>query len=263
MSGSRKIPSREYLLAGVVAAAIAAMSFVRPIPQDPGYHTFVDTREFLAIPNFWNVMSNLPFVAAGVAGLLFLRQQNRPGLSPSLRPAYGIFFAGVLLTGFGSAWYHLAPDNRTLVWDRLPMTLAFMSLFTIIIGEHVSAQRARQLLLPLLITGTASVLYWAVSEAGGNGDLRPYALVQFLPMILIPLILRMYRSPFDRTAFIWLVVIIYAASKLSEYYDERVFALGGIISGHSLKHVVAALAPLVLLYGFSRRCPDAGSRQTA
>jgi len=195
MSGSQKAMPGTYLLAAVVATAVAAMALVGPIAQDPKYHIFADTREFLAIPNFWNVMSNLPFVAAGI--------------------------------------------------------------------EHVSAQRARQLLLPLLIAGTASVLYWAVTEAGGNGDLRPYALVQFLPMILIPLILFIYRSPFDLTAFIWLAVVMYAASKPLEYCDRRVFELSGMISGHSLKHVVAAVVPLVLLYGFSKRRPVIGIRQTA
>jgi hypothetical protein len=253
--------TRDYLLLVIAGVAIAATAFVPPIPQDLEYHVFADTRMLLSIPNFWNVMSNIPFLFAGIAGLLFLGSRGHSGLSPLLGPAYVVFFAGVLLTGFGSAWYHLEPDNRTLVWDRLPMTLAFMALFTIIIGEHVSAPAARKLLLPLLIAGAASVAYWATTEARGGGDLRPYALVQFLPIVLIPLILLMYRSQFDRTAFIWWVVAIYAASKLLEHYDHRVFALNGIISGHSLKHIVAALAPLVLLYGFAIRRPVAGVAQ--
>jgi hypothetical protein len=231
--------------------------FIPPIPQDPGYHLFADSRTFLSVPNFWNVASNVPFVLVGLAGLLFMQKGNRHGFSNALRPAYVVFFAGVLLTGFGSAWYHLAPDNRTLVWDRLPMTLAFMGLFTIVIGEHISERAARKLLLALLAAGAASVLYWAVSETRGGGDLRPYVLVQFLPLILIPLILFMYRSQFDRTAFIWWVVVAYATSKLFEHYDHGIFGLGGIVSGHSLKHLVAALAPLILLYGFSTRCPVA------
>jgi hypothetical protein len=256
VTGWRGEAARAYALWAVAIIAVTgAMTLAPPIPQDPGYHLFADSRMLLAVPNFWNVASNLPFVVAGVAGLVFMRRGNRDGLTAALRPAYLVFFAGVLLTAFGSAWYHLAPDNRTLVWDRLPMTLAFMGLFAIVIGEHISPKAARKLLAPLLLAGAASVLYWAMSEARGSGDLRPYALVQFLPLLLIPLTLLIYRSQFDRTAFLWWVIVIYALSKLLEFYDYGIFALGGIISGHSLKHIVAALAALVLLYGFSTRMP--------
>jgi hypothetical protein len=255
VTASRSSSAKGHLLVAVAAAAIAGVALLEPIAQDPGYHAFADTRTLFAIPNFWNVVSNIPFVLAGAAGLLFLGRRGRDGLLAELRPAYAVFFTGIVLTGLGSSWYHLAPDNRTLVWDRLPMTLGFMGLFTIVIGEHISAHRARKLLLPLLAVGAASVFYWALTESQGSGDLRPYALVQFLPVILIPLILLMYRPQFDRTAFIWWVIGIYATSKLLEHCDYNVFAVNGIISGHSLKHVAAALAPLVLLYGFATRRP--------
>jgi hypothetical protein len=253
---------REYLPIAVAATAIAAMAFVKPIPQDLEYHAFADARVLFSIPNFWNVMSNLPFAIVGLAGLVCTVSGNRDGLSPLLRPAYAIFFTGVLLTGFGSAFYHLAPENGTLIWDRLPMTLAFMGLFAMIIGEHVSLRRGRQLLLPLLLAGAASVAFWAITETRGSGDLRPYALVQFLPVILIPLILLTYRSQYDRTAFIWWAVGIYAASKVLEHFDHEIYSLIGIISGHSLKHLVASAAPLVLLYGFATRRPVAAHRST-
>lgn len=255
MTQERRATARNYLLIAIAGIAIAATTMVQPIAQDIRYHMFADNRTLLSIPNFWNVVSNVPFVFAGAAGLLFAGSGHRDGLSSLLRPAYIVFFAGVLMTGFGSAWYHLAPDNRTLVWDRLPMSLAFMGLFTVIIGEHISAPRARKLLLPLLVAGALSVAYWAMTEALDRGDLRPYALVQFLPMVLIPLILLKYRSRFDRTAFIGWVVAIYAASKVLEHCDHAVFALSGVISGHSLKHIVAAMAPVVLLYGFATRLP--------
>jgi hypothetical protein len=246
--------ARGYALIAVAGVAIATVALLQPIPQDLRYHLFADTRTLLTIPNFCNVASNLPFLLVGAAGLWFA-SDRRAGLSPPLQPAYVVFFAGVLITGFGSAWYHLAPDNRTLVWDRLPMTLAFMGLFAVVVGEQVSVARARSLLLPLLAAGTLSVLYWAATEADGRGDLRPYALVQFLPMVLIPLILLMYRSAFDRTGFMWWTVAIYASSKLLEHYDRNIFAWTDLVSGHSLKHLVAAMAPAVLLYGFATRRP--------
>ncbi len=126
------------------------------------------------------------------------------------------------------------------------MTLGFMGFVAIIIGEHISLPAAKWLLLPLLIVGAGSVVYWDITEAHGSGDLRPYAIVQFLPMLLIPLILLMYRSAFDSVIFYWLVIALYVLSKLFEYFDNDVYAFGEIISGHSLKHFVAAIAPLVL-----------------
>ena len=146
------------------------------------------------------------------------------------------------------------------------MTLAFMSLFTIIIGEQVSAITAKRLFLPLLLVGAASVMYWAVTESRGAGDLRFYAIVQFLPLLLIPLLLLLYRSPFDRSGFFWGMIGLYAASKILEMLDRDIYELVRIFSGHSMKHVVAALAPLLFLYGIvsrGRRQNDVPNRSNA
>ena len=137
-----------------------------------------------------------------------------------LHIAYLVFFSGIFMTGFGSAYYHYAPGNETLIWDRLPMTIGFMGLVTIIVGEHISLPAAKRMLIPLLIIGAGSVAYWAVTEERGAGDLRPYAIVQFLPMLLIPLILLMYRSVYDNVDFLWFVIVLYALSKLFEYFDS-------------------------------------------
>ena len=235
------------------AILIAVVFSIEPIAQDPLYHAFADTRTILGVPNFWNVMSNIPFLLVGGAGMYYSRSHDRPGMGPDLQFAYLVFFAGIFLTGFGSAYYHYAPGNETLVWDRLPMTLGFMGLFTIIIGEHISLVGAKRALIPLLIVGAFSVIYWGVTEARGAGDLRPYAIVQFLPMLLIPMILLMFRSIYDNVSFLWLVIILYAFSKLFEYFDSAIYEIGHLISGHSIKHVVAAIAALVFLYGLDNR----------
>lgn len=235
------------------AILIIAVFSLDPIPQDPNYYLLADARTILGVPNFWNVLSNFPFLLVGAAGIYYAASAERPGMLPQLKLAYVIFFGGVFLTGFGSAYFHFAPANNTLLWDRLPMTIGFMGLFTIIIGEHVSLRTAIVLLVPLLIVGAASVIFWGVTEARGAGDLRAYALVQFLPMLLIPLILLMYRSAFDSVDFLWIVIVLYALSKLFEYFDFAVFEFGQLLSGHSIKHIVAAFAPLVFLYGLHYR----------
>lgn len=215
-----------------------------PITQDPAYHLFADGRTLLAIPNFWNVVSNLPFLVVGAIGFqVALEKKQEP-----LRVAWLVFFAGVFLTAFGSGYYHLAPDNASLAWDRLTMTIGLMSFVAIVIGEYVSVDWGKRLLVPLLIVGAGSVLYWVYV-----GDLRPYAIVQFLPILVIPVIVIVRRSHSDLGPYIACMIAMYVAAKIPEYYDARFFAAGNLLSGHSLKHVLSALAPACLLAGFWKR----------
>jgi hypothetical protein len=244
---------KTWLLIALCVVAIVVVALLDPIAQDNAYHAFADRRSFLGIANFWNVVTNLPFAVVGAAGLWLLYSGDRLAILGGLRPANAVFFAGVFLTAFGSGWYHLAPDNDTLTWDRLPMTLSFMAFFVIVIGEHVSLGAARKLLVPLLATGVVSVVYWHLTELRGAGDLRLYVLVQFLPMILIPLILLSHKSVFDRTGFVWGMLVVYVLAKLLEFLDGPVFEFGSPVSGHSLKHLFAACAPLLYLVGLTRR----------
>lgn len=232
-----------------------------PISQPAAYHAFADARSLLGVANLLNVSTNAAFLLSGLAGLWHLRDAGRAGVLRELLPAYRLFFTGILLTAFGSGWYHLAPNNVTLVWDRLPMTLGFMSFFAIVIGEQVSQPAGRALLIPLIVTGILSVVYWHVTESAGAGDLRPYALVQFLPMLVIPVLLLAYPSAFDRIDFYWWMLALYVLSKLAEHFDAQVFAANGLISGHSLKHLLAGLSPFMFLFGVARRRPRVDNRQ--
>jgi hypothetical protein len=105
--------------------------------------------------------------------------------------------------------------------------------------------------LPLLILlGLASVEYWRMSEAAGVGDLRAYALVQFLPMLAIPALVLLF--PNDKAIIHWRAVlavfVCYALAKAMEYFDAQVLdLLGGAVSGHTLKHLFAALGPVALV----------------
>jgi hypothetical protein len=250
----RSLPPFGLGLGVIAVAAIATVFlFTTAIPQDPGYHQFADTRQILGIENFANVLSNLVFLIVGVAGLLYVFRYASQICIFGLEVAYGVFFVGIFLTSFGSSYYHLAPGNETLVWDRLPMTIGFAALVTIVVGEYVSEQIAARLLVPLLLIGFASVEYWAWTEARGVGDLRPYALVQFLPMLMIPVIL-LRRQPFiGKARYFWWMIASYFAAKLFEFFDAEVYALGHIISGHSIKHIAAALTPAIFLYALTQR----------
>lgn len=241
----------------IVALSIVAMIVVfnlAPIPQDPAYHNFADQRYVMHIANFFNVLSNLPFVIIGLMGIRLVRQGLAVGGLPKLKAMYLMFFVGVFLTGFGSAYYHLQPGNQTLLWDRLPMTIAFMALFCAIVGEYISTPLAQQLFAPLLIVGIVSVIYWYVTERGNHGDLRLYVLVQFLPIVLIPLILWLFDSPLHNDKYLWGIIGAYAVSKLFEQLDVQLYTLFSVLSGHTLKHLTAAFGALIFYWALQRQC---------
>ncbi len=231
---------------------IIVMFAFKPIPQSPEYHHFADIRELLGIKNFANVISNLPFLVAGIAGLALLPKANA---AKSILTTYGLLFAGVLLTGFGSAYYHLSPDNDTLVYDRVPMTIVFMSFLAATIAETINVKWGAILLLPLIVIGVGSVLYWHFTELRGMGDLRLYGLVQFYPVLFIPLVLVLFPFPKARAGLrelAW-VVVWYAIAKLLEHFDSQIYSLGHFISGHSLKHLAAVMSAWYLIKVFKIR----------
>jgi 4-amino-4-deoxy-L-arabinose transferase-like glycosyltransferase len=243
----------KYIIwAGLTLAAITAMCFISPIPQDPHYHTFADQRAMLGIPNFMDVISNTPFLIVGTYGLFTLGKHSAPR---PLQVMYGVLFTGILLTGIGSAYYHWMPGNHRLVWDRLPMTIVFMAFLSATISERVSMRAGYLSLIPLLLVGIASVLYWHYTEELGRGDLRFYAFVQFYPMIFIPLIMLLFRplvpDPGVRQ-LVW-VILLYAIAKVCERFDDQVFSATSFISGHSLKHIFAGSATFFIAIMFTKR----------
>jgi hypothetical protein len=247
-------PSRNLIIPVVTAAALVAVFLLSsPVPQDPTYHQFADGRTLLGISNFWNVMSNLPLMVIGLWGTLIVFRHHNSVCLPGLELAYIVFFTGITLTAFGSAYYHLNPANDPLVWDRLPMTIGFAGLFSLILGEFVSKRIGRTILIPLLLIGIFSVEYWAYTETSGQGDLRPYVVVQFLPMMLVPVILLTHKPVIGSAKYFWYMLLFYVLAKLFEFIDSELYAAGGIISGHSLKHVFAAMASATVLLALMKR----------
>ena len=237
----------------IVPLSAIILGLYGPIPQSLSYHAFADKRTIWGIPHFLDVISNLAFILVGSMGLyeslvrktILWREENRS--------SYIVFFIGVALVGVGSGFYHLAPSNASLVWDRIPMTIAIMALVSIVIGEYVSARWASILLFPLLAVGILSVVYWYWTESTGNGDLRPYALVQFLPMIVIPVILLCFDSASTTSIGYWLLLSAYVIAKIFEHFDSEIFSASGWASGHTLKHLTAAVGIYLLLMSFRQR----------
>jgi hypothetical protein len=237
-----------WFLGAVTVGGVAAACWFPPLPQDPTYHAFADRRTFFGIPNFWNVCSNLAFVLVGVFGLRTF-SQLRPS---SPRSAYVVFCLGVVCLGCGSAYYHYTPSTPALVWDRLPMTVAFMALFSMVVRDRLSDQGGRVMLWPLVLVGVASVGYWYWSELHGRGDLRAYGVVQFLPMLLMPLMLLICSGKGLSAPWLWGTLGTYAVAKVAEHFDAAMYDATGIVSGHSLKHVLGSLAVLWAVFAVRR-----------
>jgi hypothetical protein len=193
------------------------------------------------------VVSNLPFLIVGMLGFRLVRTQSQSYYVKQNRTAYSLFALGISLTAFGSAYYHLHPSNNTLLWDRLPMSLAFMSFFCIVISDYLSQSFARKILFPLVILAGASVVYWHHTESIGAGDLRFYLLVQFLPLVLISLILVMFDQGTLRSNMIWYALGMYLLAKVLEVFDHEVYEILGLVSGHTLKHLAAAAGAYYLI----------------
>lgn len=227
--------SRIGLLLGVMVLALVVAVMLGPIPQDPAYHRFADSRACGLVPNCLNVLSNLGFVIVGLLGLRHVHCWPR-----QLQAALRVFWWGVLLVGPGSGWYHWAPDDARLVWDRLPMTVAFMGLFAAVVQDQF---RLGGLWLPVLVSvGLASIGVWLLFD-----DLRFYGMVQFLTPVLILLIFFMYPQGQLPRQPLYYAFGFYALAKLAEFFDVGLFQLTGWLSGHSLKHLLAALAVVGLI----------------
>jgi len=228
----------KHLVLGMTVAAMSAAVFGMPaITQDASYHVMADGRTLLGVPNMLNVASNLPFLAVGVLGLVAVA---RAEASRRWNAPYVALFAATALTTAGSMYYHLAPDNARLVWDRLPMTVGFAALLSAVIAERVGERFARMVFVPLLTISAATVWYWYASELAGRGDLRPYALVQFGSLAAVVTILALYRSPQRDTPYLVAGLAAYGAAKILELLDDPIFRIGHVVSGHTLKHLAAA-----------------------
>ena len=248
-------PSRHRpitLLLGAAALLAAALLLHGPVLQWPDYHAFADRRAWLGLPHAADVLSNGPFALVGTWGLWRLRGMNAPATA-----AWRVFCAALIATALGSTLYHLAPGNTALVFDRLPIAWACASLLCAFLAERGHARAARAgVLAAALVAASASVAVWWWGERLGAGDLRAYLFVQFLPMLLVPLTLLAHReagAPGAVPASAWWAVLaFYAGAKGMELADRIVFDMLGVVSGHTLKHLLAAAGAACLVAGLVR-----------
>lgn len=228
----------------IVFGSLAIVFSLQPFGQNPNYHNFADRREFFGIPNFFDVVSNFAFLFVGIAGL-GICFKNYLG---SMHNSWIVLFSGIALVSIGSAYYHANPINQTLVWDRLPMTIGFIGLFVAILGEYIN-EKFGWLIVPALLLGFFSVVYWHWSD-----DLRLYIWVQIISLLIIPVVMILYRSRFSHQWMLLIALLFYALAKIAELGDRKIFNLTQeLISGHTIKHLLAAAGCLALVLMLQQR----------
>ncbi|MSQ53479.1 MAG: alkaline phytoceramidase [Betaproteobacteria bacterium] len=250
--------ARQRLVGALLGLGIIAAIIAGPL-QLPGYINFADSRDCLGVPNFGNVASNLGFLLVGLYGLWRLQMPRAPAFGENFEVlVYRCLFSGVVLTAMGSAYFHWAPNDARLFWDRLPMTVVLMSLLCATFAERISLAFARAWFVPLLILGPAAALHWRWTVSMGAEDLRVYGLAQFLTLLMV-VVLHAFPSRYRCAPWVLWGLAIYGLAKFFEVNDVNTLLLtGGAISGHSVKHLVAALSLLCIALSLDRRvvAPD-------
>ena len=222
------VPARLWLLAASTLIFIVAAVVVPAMPQPLSYHAFADCRTLWSVPNFFNVLSNLPFLVGGGLGLWVIWRGDGGFVDEREQLPYLVFFLGALLTSFGSAYYHLAPDNPRLVWDRLPMTLGFAGLVAAAVTERVDQRLGLQSLWPLLAIGAGTVIYWYATERLGAGNIIPYAAYQGWSILVIVLLIALFPAQrYSHGSLLLWAAGWYGLAKVFETFDLAIYRLLG------------------------------------
>jgi hypothetical protein len=245
----------------ITIGTIAIMAVYGPIAQPDHYNEFADQSAAFGIHHAADVVSNVGFALVAIWGWLTLWPRR---FSPQLRagwPGYNLFLIGLLLTALGSGYYHLAPDNARLIWDRLPISLAAAGLLVGVRGDTRPGLNTNIEAILLALFAVAGVAWWVYTDRNGAGDLRPYLLLQGLALVLIPLWQAIYRAPrTDRIAFA-AAMALYVLAKVAEVLDYQIASALGFVSGHTLKHLLATLATATVVWALTRRFAAPGARR--
>ncbi len=235
-AGPTRRAERALLLAAAALALLAALLPAMALPA--GYHDFADRRALAGLPHAMDVLSNLPFAAIGAWGLACLRRVPAARIGGAQRGLAGLFFAGLMATALCSAGYHWAPGHAGLCLDRVGMSLAFAGLLGLAAADRISARAGLALAAGVAVAAPATA---AIDWLAGN--LTPWAVLQGGGLLLLAALALRRPQPGALGFSIAGVIALYAVAKALELADAPVFALTQqLVSGHSAKHLVAALA---------------------
>ena len=228
-------------LSGLIILLILAI-FLPSIQQNQNYHNFADQRVLFGVNNAFDTLSNLAFIIVGALGLFNFYNNQYIKISNSFSVILNLFFISIILTGLGSSFYHLSPNDFTLVFDRLVLTLVFTFVLAMVASIRISERSGFHTLAELVILGPFTVLIWNY-----NGNLTPYIILQYGGVVIVILTLILTKASKPSPCFTSLI-ILYGFAKITEFYDEKIFTLSeNVISGHTLKHLISAIAVIVFI----------------
>lgn len=244
-SPARRFAARLPLI--ITVAIVILMLAYGVIEQPANYHDFADHSQWGGMPHAADVLSNFGFAIVGIWGWWHLSPQRE---HPAIRASwfgYRLLLVGLIFTAAGSAYYHLAPDDSRLVWDRLPIALACAGLLAGVRAETVARYDAHLEAAALALLAVFSVAWWHFTGLQGQGDLRPYLLLQLLPILLVPLWQALHGSDRRDRLYFGAALVIYIFAKLAELNDHQLLQVSGALSGHTLKHLLATVAAALIV----------------
>ena len=255
-------PHLHYIPTFAIAIVVLLMLLHGPIAQPAHYHEFADDSLWVSIPHAADVLSNVGFAVAALWGALRLwPQRNHPAIRAGWL-GYGVFLISLLLTSFGSTYYHLAPDDWRLVWDRLPIALACAGLLVGVRAQLVPRANVNVEVIALAAFAAASVAWWYLGQQMSSGDLRPYLMLQIAPLVLIPLWQTAHGASRADRVWFGFALVLYVLAKIAELHDHEIHAMLGWITGHTIKHVLASVAAWLLVARLIRSTSEVPKRLT-
>ena len=242
-------PKRLYLISLLLFFLVALL--YGPISQPQSYHSFADGREFISIPNTLDVVSNLAIIYPGIIGLSFVHERRKKAILSEDEMSIQItLFSGMLLTFAGSIWFHLDPNDSTLLWDRLGMSVVIGSCISLMIHDMWDKNLAGKIHIPILVMSIVSVLWWPVFD-----DLRIYFIVKHQPFVIFPLLIFFGHKTYDLISGYYWALSLFILATFFEFTDQLIFDLTRFISGHTLKHIAAGIGLWLLMIMLRDRKP--------
>ena len=234
----------------IFSPLICLYLFGDPIRQSQKYLNFADRRSILFVPNFFDVISSITFSYVGFSGLV-QRKKSDPNI------LWPLFFIGIFFIGPGSMYFHLNPNETTVIFDRLPMGVAFVSLFfAILIDTFNFSKGLKSLFIFSVLLGLGSTIHWVVTR-----DLRFYIWVQLTPILTAILVPILFRVISLKLRYLIYAAALYIIAKITEVYDQQIYSVTGeLLSGHTLKHLLAALAIYQLVLAYKGRTENGSPR---
>jgi hypothetical protein len=246
------------LLAALTLATLVGLLAWGPVPLDANVHHYADQRRWLGLPNAGNVLANLPLLLVGLWGW---RVTLASGWPEPLRRAWAGFHACVVGGSAIAAIYHVAPTPAGYVLAQMAMSGAFVLLTLGMLAERVHDRfGANPGATAAALVGIATLAALASGVATGSGaDLRPFLLLQLIPVLLIPAGALSLPGTHTRPADWLLMLVAYAAAQGFDLADAAIHAATGWIGGHALMHLALAGVAAQLAY----RAANAGSAAAA